>query len=226
MAHILVLADARLAKNCAAIVLRSQRHSIRQATTTQDAKRLYEEEHLDLAIIDVGLASGGATHFAIQLFKAQPEIRLIFLSALRREFLPKNDAENIARITKLSYVILAKPLTPKILADTIEELLSTVGQAVISRTGKWLHLINEHLKAVLLWLEKDDDDIQSWNLATATAHGCVEEMKAAVATGRYLYLDPIVAQLEGVVDALKLRDRAEAQQLVRKLLEKIAKYLT
>src|SRR5579862_516328 len=104
MARIVVLEDERIVRNLVTLVLRQHRHSVRQAGAPEDAERICNEQSIDCLVADVNLTAGrSGTDVALQLVKAKPKIKFVFISGLPFEDWKENDERNIARMPDGSY---------------------------------------------------------------------------------------------------------------------------
>lgn len=227
MANVVVLEDERIVRNLVTLVLRQHRHSVWQASSPENADRICDEHAVDFLVADIKLSDGkSGTDFALHLVQASPQIRCVFISGLPFEGWSEKDEANIARMPDHSYAILCKPLSPESLVKAIDDLLPPVKSQRIQRSvpactvDPWMNTMRKLLADVQNWSAEGLDSEESWNLYTATAHVCLEEMKAVAATGPdsqddlSVCLGLVIPHVNACYLALKSRDRAAACQSV------------
>jgi two-component SAPR family response regulator len=124
VADCLVLEDERIVRNLVTLILRQNRHSVRQAGTPDDAEGICQKHSIDLLVADVKLSDGrSGTEFALRLVQAQPKIKCLFISGLPIENWTKRDQYNAKDMPEGSYAALCKPLSPEVLLKAIDDLL-------------------------------------------------------------------------------------------------------
>lgn len=101
-------------------LLRRLGHSVRAATSCEDAKRLASEQgaEFDLLLCDIGLPDGSGHDLLRQLRPLQPKMRAIALSGFGRE-------EEVKRSYEAGFSLhLTKPVRLQQVADAISQVLA------------------------------------------------------------------------------------------------------
>lgn len=122
MATILILEDEVDVRELFALILGQHSHTVLEASTAEEAKRVSTENRVDALVTNVILPGGkSGTDFALELLRSQPHVRVLIVSGWPVQ--RTDDRENISKMPEGSYLILQKPFGIDMLVRKVRDLI-------------------------------------------------------------------------------------------------------
>jgi DNA-binding NtrC family response regulator len=122
VASILLLVEDISIRTLLSIVLQNDGHTVWQVSAPDEAAGICSGILVDVIIADIVLQGHRrSTELALTLVRAQPNIRVLFITGWAIDPLP--DLRNLQQLPTRSYLILTKPFDPSALLQHIHMLL-------------------------------------------------------------------------------------------------------
>ena len=117
---ILYVEDDPVVRRLTSRILREHGYRVLQASTVEEARKLYAENAVDILLSDVRLPDGNGAQLAAQLRDEGSKIPVLLVSGFA-------DDEALRTISERGFELLYKPYSAELLASTLRDVLEQAG---------------------------------------------------------------------------------------------------